>query len=195
MRKKEGDKQTAILDAAVQVFQREGFAGAQVAAVAVEAGIATGSVYLYFKGKDAILDGVFERFWCKVLERIEGLPATEPKDQLADQLGAFFDSLSEDRALAEVYLHEHHSFLARKSGVGFDAFARCVSLGEEVFSRGVKSGQFDKGISVSLGRAFVFGGVRASLEFWLSQDSLSAAQVRKRTLRMALSALTPRGLA
>ncbi len=43
-----------LLDAALRVFARDGFDGASVAAIADEAGVAKGSVYLYFDSKEAL---------------------------------------------------------------------------------------------------------------------------------------------
>ncbi|MCV4785307.1 TetR/AcrR family transcriptional regulator, partial [Escherichia coli] len=51
----QGDKRTAILRAATTVFARKGFFNSKVSDIAAEAGIADGTVYLYFKGKDDIL--------------------------------------------------------------------------------------------------------------------------------------------
>jgi TetR/AcrR family fatty acid metabolism transcriptional regulator len=47
-------RQRQILDAALRVFARDGFDGASVANIADEAGIAKGSVYLYFDSKEAL---------------------------------------------------------------------------------------------------------------------------------------------
>ena len=189
MRHKEGDKFNAILDAAIKVFRKDGFAGAQVAAIAKQADVATGSVYLYFANKDAVLDGVFDRFWLPLLDEMEVLDQSSPQEFLRAQLGLFFDRLSEQRDLAEVYLREHHHYLEHHSAKGYDAYERCVHLGALVFSKGVKSGVFAKGIEVPLGRAYVFGGVRAALEFWLGQSALSARQVRNRMLRLTMASL------
>ena len=50
-----------ILQAAVKVFARRGYFNAKVADIAREAGIADGTVYLYFKSKDEVLHSVFNR--------------------------------------------------------------------------------------------------------------------------------------
>ena len=55
------DKRGAILRAAISVFARNGFFNSKVADIASEAGIADGTVYLYFKSKDDILHSVFDR--------------------------------------------------------------------------------------------------------------------------------------
>ena len=54
------DKREAILRAAIKVFAGKGFFSSRVADIAGEAGIADGTVYLYFKSKEDILHSVFD---------------------------------------------------------------------------------------------------------------------------------------
>src|SRR4026209_21396 len=54
-------KRDAILRAAIDVFAERGFFNAQVADVARSAGVAAGTVYLYFSSKDDLLVSIFER--------------------------------------------------------------------------------------------------------------------------------------
>ena len=56
-----GAKREAILRAATDVFADRGFFNAQVADVARAAGVAAGTVYLYFRSKDDLLVSIFER--------------------------------------------------------------------------------------------------------------------------------------
>src|SRR5262247_4323097 len=56
-----GEKREAILRAATDVFAERGFFNAQVADVARAAGVAAGTVYLYFRSKDDLLVQLFER--------------------------------------------------------------------------------------------------------------------------------------
>src|SRR5881409_3674141 len=53
-----GGKRDAILRAAIDVFAERGYFNAQVADVA---GVAAGTVYLYFRSKDDLLISIFER--------------------------------------------------------------------------------------------------------------------------------------
>src|SRR5688572_33032921 len=62
-----GDKRDAILRAATKVFAQHGYFQSQVADVAKVAGVAAGTVYLYFKGKDDLLVSIFERSMREVL--------------------------------------------------------------------------------------------------------------------------------
>src|SRR5437773_5098065 len=56
-----GPKRDALLRAAIDVFADRGFFNAQVADVARAAGVAAGTVYLYFRSKDDLLVSIFER--------------------------------------------------------------------------------------------------------------------------------------
>ena len=49
-----------IINAAIKIFAQKGFYNAKVADVAREAGIADGTIYLYFKNKDDLLISLFE---------------------------------------------------------------------------------------------------------------------------------------
>src|SRR5262249_37036949 len=61
-------KRERILEAAVRVFAAEGFYNAKVAQIAEQAGVADGTIYLYFKSKDDLLISLFE-------DRMEGINA------------------------------------------------------------------------------------------------------------------------
>src|SRR5688572_20208073 len=62
------DKRRRILDAAVAVFARDGFASAKVAAIAKRAGVADGTIYLYFPSKEALLLTLFEELCNEFLD-------------------------------------------------------------------------------------------------------------------------------
>ena len=80
MRSKNGDKRLRILDSAVKVFAHEGFFKAKVSQIASEAGVAPGTVYLYFKNKEDLLISIFEdrmqdvnsRFRAAIMEKEGG---------------------------------------------------------------------------------------------------------------------------
>src|ERR1700675_2252144 len=55
------DKRSAILRAAIRVFAGNGYFNSKVADIAREAGVADGTVYLYFKSKEEILHSIFDR--------------------------------------------------------------------------------------------------------------------------------------
>src|SRR5690349_23921911 len=54
------DKRERILEAAERVFADHGFFNAKVSEIARHAGVADGTIYLYFKSKDDLLISLFE---------------------------------------------------------------------------------------------------------------------------------------
>lgn len=113
-------KRDAILRAAIDVFAGRGFFNAQVADVARAAGVAAGTVYLYFRSKDDLLMSVFERTMKEALD--EGREATAGIDDPAERLRRFarvhLGLLGRDRNLAIVFqveLRQSVKFMERFS--------------------------------------------------------------------------------
>src|SRR5215203_3882283 len=98
------DKRDAILRAAVKVFARSGFFQSQVADVARVAGVAAGTVYLYFRSKDDLLVSIFERTMKDAIA--EGKAALvdvpEPEARLRHIARLHLERLGRDRELAVV---------------------------------------------------------------------------------------------
>jgi TetR/AcrR family fatty acid metabolism transcriptional regulator len=70
-RRREGagtDKRERILKAAIRVFARKGFYSTRVSEIAKAAGVADGTIYLYFKNKDDVLISIFQDRISKLLE-------------------------------------------------------------------------------------------------------------------------------
>ena len=77
-RRRENDKYHRILEAAIKVFAEQGFYQATISAIAREAGVADGTIYLYFKNKDDILIQFFSYKTQQVFDRF-GRRSTRPK--------------------------------------------------------------------------------------------------------------------
>src|ERR1043165_5596587 len=94
--KRSGDKEPAlgpgnnkrerILDAAVRVFAHDGFYNAKVSQIAHAAGVADGTIYLYFKSKDDLLISLFENRMKQVNDKLRQAIAERPP---TEQLRAF----------------------------------------------------------------------------------------------------------
>src|SRR3954452_21947926 len=79
-----GDKRERILAAAERIFARHGFFAARVSEIAKDAGVADGTIYLYFKSKDDLLISLFESRMEQVNRTLDGAIASagSPIDQL-----------------------------------------------------------------------------------------------------------------
>src|SRR6478672_13510048 len=98
-------KRDAILRAAIDTFAERGFFNAQVADVARGAGVASGTVYLYFRGKDDLLVSIFERTMKEAIAagRDSLAARTSPLDRLREIAKLHLERLGRDRALAVVF--------------------------------------------------------------------------------------------
>src|ERR1700683_2769614 len=77
-----GDKRERILHAAVRVFAKKGFHATRVSEVAKAAGVADGTIYLYFESKEQLLVSLFEHRVDRLLEYLEReLPAAPSASQ------------------------------------------------------------------------------------------------------------------
>jgi TetR/AcrR family transcriptional regulator, fatty acid metabolism regulator protein len=100
-----GDKRARILNAAIVVFAQKGFHQARVSDVAGEAGVADGTIYLYFKNKDDLLLTLFEEKMDEILAGLEQV--LEGLDDPVERVRAFARyhawQVRTNRALAEVF--------------------------------------------------------------------------------------------
>lgn len=80
------DKRVRILEGALKAFARKGFYNTKVSEIASEAGVADGTIYLYFKNKDDLLISLFE-------DRMEWIISRMTKE-LEDVEGNVFDKLT-----------------------------------------------------------------------------------------------------
>jgi AcrR family transcriptional regulator len=102
------EKRRQILDAAVQVFAREGFYGCRVSDIADEAGVAYGLVYHYFSSKDEILDTLFLERWNLLLEAISQVDEGDlpPREKLYEIASFIVESYRHDPELMKVIIVE-----------------------------------------------------------------------------------------
>src|SRR5262245_14475736 len=83
---KDGGKRERILAAAVHVFAEKGFYLAKVSEIAREAGVADGTIYLYFKSKDDLLISLFEDSMAEVNDNLRAALAAAPPDDPLEKL-------------------------------------------------------------------------------------------------------------
>ena len=86
-------RKQAILDAALDVFAECGFEAARLDDVADRAGVAKGTLYLYFDDKEGLFEEVVRSAVSPVLERLGALAAAPdlPVDKILEALFAVFE--------------------------------------------------------------------------------------------------------
>jgi TetR/AcrR family fatty acid metabolism transcriptional regulator len=193
-RRKPGDKRDRILRAAVKVFAKSGFHATRVSEVAKAAGVADGTIYLYFKSKEELLVSLFE-------DRVQKLLAFM-KDELPKQttaaarLRAVIDMqlglLEGERELAEVItviIRQSTRLLKEFAAPGFLSYLEAIA---QIVADGQASGEFRKDVSPSIAARAVFGALDGITLTWALGRAEQGALARAAT---QLADILLRGLA
>src|SRR6478672_8105552 len=147
-----GPKRDAILRAAIDVFAERGFFNAQVADVARAAGVAAGTVYLYFKGKDDLLVSIFDRSMRDGLAagRAAVADLDDPRERLRRLARAHLARLGSDRNLAIVFqveLRQSTKFMERFSSTLLRDY---LGLIRDAIADGQRAGMFRTDIKATV---------------------------------------------
>ena len=119
-RSRVSDKRGRILRAAVRVFAEKGYYRARVSDVAREAGVADGTIYIYFASKEELLRGLFEENMTRIISELRGVveAAEGVEEKLRGMFRTYAALVEDDPELAEVLTVE-----LRESGKFMDEFA------------------------------------------------------------------------
>jgi len=169
---KRGDKYQRILEAAVEVIAEHGFFNARVSDIAQRAGVADGTIYLYFKSKDQILMAAISNAFGAFLElaRAEVKSASEPRDQLRRLALLHLTSLGSNRNLAIVFqteLRQSARFLAQFSQHQLKQY---FDLIREVVRKGQDQGVFRGDLSDKIVANCFFGSLDEMVTSWLLSE-------------------------
>jgi len=163
------DKRDAILRAATDTFAARGFFNAQVADVARAAGVAAGTVYLYFRGKDDLLVSIFERTMTEAIAegRDTVSKLTDPVDRLREIARLHLGRLGRDRSLAIVFqieLRQSTKFMERFSSTQLREYLGII---RDVIAEGQARGTFRRSVNPTLAAKLFFGALDEMATNWI----------------------------
>src|SRR5215204_262317 len=181
------DKREAILRAAIKVFAGKGYFNSKVADIAKEAGIADGTVYLYFKSKDEILHSFFDRamedFIAEGKKQLAEIETAEEKLRRIAQL--HLERLGADRELAIVFqveLRGSTKFMQEFSAAGFGEYLDII---RETIADGQRQGVFRKDLKPVVCAKILYGALDEMVTNWiLSQKSYPLAPMADEVLKV-----------
>lgn len=163
-----GDKRDRILQAAVKVFAKNGFHATRVSEVAKAAGVADGTIYLYFDSKESLLVSLFEDRVEKLLAFMrEELPK---KPDAPARLRAVIDMqlglLEGERDLAEVItviLRQSTRLMKEFAAPRFTEYLDAIA---KIVADGQSSGAFRQDVSPHIAARAVFGALDGITLTW-----------------------------
>jgi len=163
------DKREAILRAATRTFARNGYFNSKVADIASAAGVADGTVYLYFKSKEEILHSIFDRGVDNAItearQQLEAI--SDPREKLRRIAHLHLERLGADRDLAVVFqveLRASTKFMEEFSAAGF---AEYLGLIRSTFEEGQRAGVFRTELNAKVVSKILFGALDEMATNWI----------------------------
>lgn len=170
--KKDRPKYKQIIDAAVIVIAENGYHQAQVSKIAKQAGVADGTIYLYFKNKEDILISMFQdklgSFISSIEEEMERV--TSAKEKMLVLVRKHFEILSEDKHLAivtQLELRQSNKDIRHKIN---DVLKGYLKLVDSILIVGIEQGEFKHDLDVRLARHMVFGTLDEIVTTWIMNE-------------------------
>ena len=163
------DKRRRILEAAVTVFAKDGFANAKVAAIAKKAGVADGTIYLYFPSKEALLLTLFEELCGEFLEEAKALlkGVDDPRKRLALLASMHLERLAANRDLAVVFQIELRQGMQRLTQIAKSRLGSYLRLIRDIIAEGQGRGLMRADLDPIVGAHIVFGSLDALITSWV----------------------------
>jgi TetR/AcrR family fatty acid metabolism transcriptional regulator len=162
-------KPQQIIDAAIRVFARNGYYNSRVSDIAREAGIASGTIYLYFKTKDEILVTLFREKmaeWVAYARReIAGQPSAVAK--IRRLVALHFSVLERQPDLAEVVqveLRQGHKFFRGASAHEVSAYFELIGA---ILQEGIAAGEIRSDVPVKVATKVLFGAMDQVATSWV----------------------------
>ena len=178
---KTNGKYHRILEAAIKVFAEQGFHQATISQVAREAGVADGTIYLYFKNKEDIMANFFGYKTKQVFGRFrdEVDKADNARDKLRLLIKRHLEEFQRDRNMAVLYQTETHRFSRMCEDQIREMSKMYLDLVSEIVEKGQDEGLMRKDLYMGLVKRFIIGAIDEVINTWLhsggSYDLVSMA--------------------
>lgn len=163
-------KRERILSSAMRIFASKGFYGAKVADIAEDAGVADGTIYLYFRSKDDILISLFEEQMERVNAELARAMDAEVKasDKLRSFVRAYMDLVARNRHAAEVItieLRQSAKFMKEYRNPRFADFLKALA---GVIDEGQRQGALRTDIPAPVAARALFGALDELALMWVT---------------------------
>lgn len=197
--RRSGDKRDRILSAAVRVFAKNGFFATRVSDVAKAAGVADGTIYLYFRSKEEVLVSLFEDRVERLLAFMDGELPKLPS--APERLRAVIDMqlglLEDERDMAEVItviIRQSTRLLKEFAAPKFIAYLDAIA---HIVADGQAAGDFRADVSPHIAARGIFGALDGITLTWALGRAEQGALARAATqlADILLQGLAPRDVA
>lgn len=165
-------KRERILRAATDVFAQSGYFNAKVSEIARAAGVADGTIYLYFDGKEDLLTSIFRDHTRNYLQSLERDVANlnRPEDRIRIAIRHHLETLGRDRALAIVAQVELRHSLKFMTLLSHQEIADYLNILRKIVEQGQNEGVFRRSMHPQLVAKAIFGIVDEMVTSWILSE-------------------------
>lgn len=168
-KQRDPQKYHRIIEAATKAFARKGFYHTKISEIAREAGVADGTIYIYFENKDDILISLFEEKMSLVLEEMrEKLKQTHDPVQKLEIFALHHLRLIEENThvaeIIQVELRQSSKFMKEYNN---ERFAQYLDLIGEIIAEGQRAGIFKPEVIPGIAKRAFFGALDEMSRFWV----------------------------
>lgn len=171
--KRDEAKYEAILQAAIEVMAESGYHHAQISRIARAAGVADGTVYLYFKNKEDILVSLLRRTIGEIvsLGHTRLANAADAEGKLREVVALYFDQLGANPPLAmvtQVHLRQVDANIRREIGNIMKPFYNAL---DDIVTAGIEQGVLRPRVNRRIARRMIFGTIDETVTAWVLTGS------------------------
>ena len=165
-------KRERILRAAVDVFAQNGYFNAKVAEIAKSAGVADGTIYLYFDGKEDLLITIFRESTRNYLQSLELhlTSVSSPEERIRCVVQHHLEALGRDRALAIVSQVELRHSLKFMTLFSHEEVAEYLNILRKLVEQGQAAGVFRRTLHPQLVAKAIFGILDEMVTSWILSE-------------------------
>lgn len=161
-------KRTALIDAALDVFSRVGFAAAKMDDVAEEAGVSKGTVYLYFDSKEKLFEGMVKEKMSPMLNEVSSVLSQDfpsATERLKAHMKLFYTRIvkCDRRQITRLIMAEGPNFPHLAEFYYANVLSRGQAIINGILERGIEAGEFRDMSREGLTQNIVAGALVASI--------------------------------
>ena len=168
-KKRNNEKYHRIIHAATKIFAKKGFYHSKISDIAREAGVADGTIYIYFENKDDILISLFEEQMKRVLDNMVSQISKyeDPAEKLENFALTHLQLIEDNKNMAEIIqveLRQSSKFMKEYKN---EKFARYLDIIADIVREGQAKGTFRKEVLPDVAKRAFFGALDEMSRFWV----------------------------
>lgn len=166
------NKRERILRAAIDVFAQSGYFNAKVSEIARAAGVADGTIYLYFDGKEDLLISVFREHTRNYLQSLERdlVNVKGPEERMRTAIRHHLEALGANRSLAIVWQVELRHSLKFMALLSHQEVSDYLNILRKIVEHGQSAGVFRRALHPQLVAKSVFGILDEMVTSWVLSE-------------------------